>query len=287
MLARIDELKRAGGRVVDTVPVSADTLRAAGIAPVVSGTSCPLRWKARRLDNDGRLFFLCNFAKTGPFEAVLRVTGKVPELFDPVTGEIRKLVRYRQEEGGTRIWLDVRHPSDAFFLVFRDPPGGPSVVKASAPPADLALTCDEQNRLTAESGKAGTYTLNLSDLTTRTVVIDQDSQAFVISAPWTSTPRDEKAYSVLHEVSFEPPADFGKGRRILLDLGTMGAMAGVTLNQRAYDTLWTPPFMIDVTDALKVGVNTLQVLVTSTSPASPPPASARLRTTTRVVVPGR
>ena len=185
VLARIDELKRAGGRVVDTVPVSADTLRAAGIAPVVSDTSCPLRWKARRLDNDGRLFFLCNFAKTGTFEAVLRVTGKVPELFDPVTGEIRKLVRYRQEEGGTRIWLDVRHPSDAFFLVFRDPPGGPSVVKASAPPADLALTCDEQNRLTAESGKAGTYTLNLSDLTTRTVVIDQDSQAFVISAPWT------------------------------------------------------------------------------------------------------
>ena len=64
-------------------------------------------------------------------------------------------------------------------------------------------------------------------------------------------------------------------------------MAGVTLNKRTYDTLWTPPFTIDVTDALQPGVNTLRVLATSTTPAAPPPAPARLRTTTRVVVPGR
>lgn len=282
VLKRLDELKQAGGRVVDSVPVTAATLQEAGIAPVVSASSCSLRWKARRLEKDGMLFFLSNFAKTGIFEATLRVTGKAPELFNPVTGEIRKLARYQQEKGGTRIWIDVRDPADSFFVVFRDPPAGPSVVKASAPPADLALYFDEQDRLTAETGNAGIYTLTLSDNSTRTVEVDQDSHTFAIAAPWTSTPQDEKGYSVLHEVSFDLPSGFGKGRRILLDLGPVGVMAGVTLNQRDYDTLWMPPFSLDVTDALKVGGNRLRVLVTSIAPGAPVPGAARLKTATRV-----
>ena len=42
------------------------------------------------------------------------------------------------------------------------------------------------------------------------------------------------------------------------------AMAKVTLNGRVFDTLWMPPFSLDLTDALKRGENHLQILVTST-----------------------
>ena len=281
---RLNELKRAGGRVLDSVPVTEAALQGAGIAPVVSASSCALRWKARRLEKDGMLFFLSNFARTGTFEATLRVSGKAPELFNPVTGEIVKLARYQQEKGGTRISIDVRDPADSYFVVFRDPPSRPSVVKASAPPSELALYYDEQGRLMAEAGKAGTYTLTLSDNSTRTVVVDQGSQALPIAAPWVSTPQDEKGYSVLHEASFDVPADFGMERRILLDLGPVRGMARVTLNQHGYDTLWMPPFTLDVTDTIKAGVNTLQVLVTSTAGGEPALGAVRLTTTTRVLV---
>jgi hypothetical protein len=65
------------------------------------------------------------------------------------------------------------------------------------------------------------------------------------------------------------PADFGKARRIYLDLGNVEVMAQVTLNGKVFETLWMPPFRLDVTEALKTGDNQLQVLVTSTVVGKP------------------
>ena len=286
VLKRLDELKRKGGQVTGSVPVTMDTLRNAGITPIVSMTSCPIRWKARRLD-DGMLFFLSNFQKAGTFEATLRVTGKTPELLNPVTGEITKLARYRSVEGGTRITININDRSDSCFIVFRDKPSQPSVVGVATagralPPVDLHLFYDQSNKLSAEAYRSGDYTLTMSDGTKRNLVIAQDSQSFAIKTPWQSLRQDEKGYSVLKETAFDLPAVFGKGKRVVLDLGRVDVMAKVALNGRSYDTLWMPPFILDVTDALRSGKNTLRVLVTSTSKGRPRLGKVvQLRTVTR------
>ena len=75
VLKRLEALKKQGGKVIESVPVTAEALQSAGIGSIVSNTSCSIRWKARQL-NDGMLFFLSNFQKTGTFEATLRVSGK-------------------------------------------------------------------------------------------------------------------------------------------------------------------------------------------------------------------
>ncbi|NQV33183.1 MAG: hypothetical protein HQ515_10845, partial [Phycisphaeraceae bacterium] len=129
VLARLEVLKQQGGKVIDGVPVTAAALHKAGIHPIVSDTSCDIRWKARQLE-DGMMFFLSNFEKTGTFEATLRVSGRGPELFNPVTGQITKLARYNSEKNATRICIDVKDTSDSFFVVFRDKIQGPSVIKA-------------------------------------------------------------------------------------------------------------------------------------------------------------
>ncbi len=268
VLKRLDELKRTGGKVIDAVPVPAAALQDAGITSIVRDTSCPLRWKARRLD-DGMLFFLSNFGKAGTFEATLRVTGKAPELFNPVSGKITRLARFKSVAGGTRITLDVKDRADSFFVVFRHKLGRPSVVRASASPAELNLFYDQHNQLTAQTPKAGTHELAMSDGTKRTLLIEQDSQVLAIRGPWQSVKQDEKGYSVSQKTTFELPAGFGKGQRVMLDLGRVEVMAKVTLNGRAYDTLWMTPFTRDVTDALKPGKNTLAILVTSTSKGQP------------------
>ena len=59
-------------------------------------------------------------------------------------------------------------------------------------------------------------------------------------------------------------------------------MARVTLNGKVFDTLWMPPFALDVTDTVKPGGNTLRVLVTSTSNGKPVLGQVQLRTATRV-----
>jgi hypothetical protein len=285
---RLAELKAKGGRMVDGVPVAETTLKEAGIAPIVSSASCALRWKARRLD-DGMVFFLSNFAKAGTFEATLRVSGRVPELFNPATGEITKLARHTNVEGGTRISIPVNDPSDSCFIVFREKSSAPSVVKtqlaaADVSPAALRVFYDENNALKAEAEKAGDYTLTMSDGTTRTLVVDKDAQTFVLEGPWTTARQDEKGYSIVQETTFELPAGFGQGQRILLDLGQVQVMARATLNGKAFDTLWMPPFTLDVSAVLKPGKNQLQVLVTSTSVGQPTLGKpVQLKT----IVPGR
>jgi len=284
VLKRLDELKRAGGKVIDAVPVTAAALQDAGITRLVYDTSCPLRWKARRLD-DGMLFFLSNFGKAGTFEASLRVTGKAPKLFNPVTGEITKLARFKNVKGGTRVTFDIKDRSDSFFVVFRHKPKRPSVVGVSASPAELELFYDARNELTAESARAGKYELALSDGSTRTLVIERDSQALPIEGPWRTTRKDESGYSVLQETTFELPAGFGKGQPVALDMGKVSIMAKVTLNGTVFDSLWMPPFELNVADALKPGKNTLKILVTSTSKGRPSLGKiVQLRTVTRKTI---
>jgi hypothetical protein len=289
VLKRLEALKKQGGKVIESVPVTAADLQSAGINPIVSETSCPIRWKARQLD-DGMMFFLSNFQKTGMFEATLRVTGKAPEMFNPVTGQITKLARYKSVKNGTRISIDVKDKSDSCFIVFRDKPTQPSVIEAQlagkdVSTADLHLFYDQRNKLTAETAKPGTYTLTMSDGTKRNLVIEQGSKTFAIKGPWQTTKKEEKGYSVLQETTFDLPAAFGKAQRMYLDLGKVEVMAKVTLNGEAFDTLWMPPFTLDVSDVLKSGENKLQVLVTSTSKGKPKLGKVvQLKTTTRKTI---
>jgi len=277
---RLDELKQAGGKV-PTVGVG-QALQESGVVPIVSEATGGLRWKARELD-DGMLFFLSNFGGPGKFEAKLRVTDKVPELFNPVTGEVRKLARYKAEKDGTRICIHVNDPSDSFFVVFRESQKTASVVKVEAggkevEPGDLALFYDVNNRLTAESRSKGVYTLTMSDGTTKSMTIEKDSVTLPVAGEWTTTNKDEKGFSVFKETTFSVPADFGKGQKIELDLGKVEVMAQVTLNGKEFETLWMPPFVLVVTEALKTGENKLKVLVTTTSTGKPTLGDVKLKT---------
>jgi hypothetical protein len=282
VLKRLEELKKAGGKVVPASPVPLKSLQELGVAPILSEAACDLRWKARQLD-DGMLFFLSNFGVAGTFEAKLRVTGKVPELFNPVTGEIRKIARYKEEKDGTRICIHVNDKSDSFFVIFREKKQAASVVKVQAEgkdvgPGVIGLYHDVKNRLTAESGSKGVYTLTLSDGTEKTVRMDKDSESLPVSGAWTTSNKDAQGFSVFNEITFAMPADFGKGQKILLDLGSVEVMAKATLNGKEFETLWMPPYALDVTEVLKSGDNKLKVLVTSTSQGKPKLGAVKLQT---------
>ena len=50
-------------------------------------------------------------------------------------------------------------------------------------------------------------------------------------------------------------------KRLLLDLGTVGCIAEVTVNGKQVGTLWKTPYKIDVTDAMRKGRNELEIRV--------------------------
>jgi len=70
-------------------------------------------------------------------------------------------------------------------------------------------------------------------------------------------------------VVFDLPEALAKAGELKLDLGQVNVMATATLNGKEFETLWMPPFELDVTKALKPGENRLRVQVVSTIPTQP------------------
>jgi hypothetical protein len=272
--ARIEDLKKQGGVFVDGVPVSAQTMQSLSIAPLVSKESQPLLWKARRLE-DGMLFFLSNFAKPGPFEVTLRVTGKAPELLNPVTGEVRKVARFWPDGDGTRVAFNVNDPADSFFLVFREKvPEGGSVVNAErdgqpASPAELELSFDKEGALVGEATRPGNYMVKMSTGAQKKATITASAEPLVIKDGWAAILGKEAPNTLTQEVVFDLPETLANAEAVKLDLGKVNVMATVTLNGKEFDTLWMPPFQLDVTQALQSGQNRLRLQVVSTSPTTP------------------
>jgi Glycosyl hydrolases family 2, sugar binding domain len=56
---------------------------------------------------------------------------------------------------------------------------------------------------------------------------------------------------------------FMGGKRLWLDLGNVRNLAEVSVNGKTLGILWKAPVRIDVTDALRPGVNQLQIKVTN------------------------
>jgi len=272
--ARIEALKKQGGLFLEGVPVPPQVMQGLKLAPLVSRTSRPIRWKVRQLD-DGMLFFLCNFKQAGPFEATLRVNGMVPELFNPVTGETRRLARFWNDGDGTRVAINVRDPSDSFFLVFREKcRGQASVVSAlrdgkPASSADLELSFDARGDLIGEATQPGTYKLTMSDGTQRQATIAAPCEPLVIKDGWVVVAGEDAANTITQELQFNCPDLLSKAEVVMLDLGPVNVMATATLNGKAFETLWMPPFELDVTKALMPGLNRLRLKVVSTSPTKP------------------
>ena len=264
---RIDELEKKGGKIIRSVPVSEKQLVALNIKPAFSSESCSIRWIERKL-GDENLFFLSNFEKTGAFTVTLRTKGKQPILMNPVTGEIKKIARYEETANGTKIEISVNDIADSFFLLFRKKGTAPSVVKASASPTVLDLFFNDKNELVAATEKAGTYTLTMSNGKTRSFTIIEDPESLKIT-DWKTESTDNEGFTETRVTEFKLPASFAKDQRMVLDLGKVEIMAQVTINGKTFDTLWMPPFALDVTDALKPGTNKISVRITSTTEGKP------------------
>jgi len=86
--------------------------------------------------------------------------------------------------------------------------------------------------------------------------------------PWSEHAEPGVKYfsgTAIYEKNFTlPPALRNKNQRLLLDLGNVQVIARVTLNGRDLGTLWKPPFLVDITEAVRDGSNTLEIAVTNT-----------------------
>jgi hypothetical protein len=184
-------------------------------------------------------------------KASFRVTGKLPLLWHPESGNI-EAVSYTIEHGQTIVPLHF-DAQGSVFVIFE----GKAVVPSHMVPART------QKKLATVDGKWKlTFPPNWG------APAETDFPALI---SWTQSDKDGVKYfsgtATYHKQIDAPKAWFKPGARMLLDLGTVKEIAEVTVNGKPVgEILWKPPFQVDVTDALKPGANELSVKVTNLWP---------------------
>jgi hypothetical protein len=236
-------------------------------------------------------------------ECNFRVTGKIPQLWDPQTGEIRPILTYREENGGTIIPLHLA-PEGSAFVVFAEGPPENHIIQIEK---DGQSLFPKNQRMAKEyplfgfwSGKAGwsmivpeagSYTLHWSDGKTEIIRSETGIRTIPVSGSWnihfdpgwggpeTVVMNELKSWTdfkepgikyysgtAVYKKSFAVKKKEIKGKKVLLNLGNLHEMAVVTLNGHRFPLNWTPPYELDVTGYLQKGNNRLEVEITNLWP---------------------
>jgi hypothetical protein len=201
----------------------------------------------RRLD-DGDLYWINNrSSRVESLEATFRVEGKAAELWHADSGNSEP-ASYRISAGRTTVPLRL-DPNDALFVAFRRPASNPSRVLPSLAESRLAAI-DGAWEVSFQADRGAPARITLDRL-----------------ASWAENPDAGVKYfsgKGVYTRSVEAPAEwFKSGAKFILDLGDVKNIAEVVVNGKRMGIVWKAPFRVDVTGALKPGVNSLEVTVTN------------------------
>jgi hypothetical protein len=213
---------------------------------VVDGTKPEIDFVHRR-DGDAEIYFVANRSTNGvALNCRFHVAGKAPELWDAVSGEHRFAGAYEEEDDLTKLPLKLG-PCGSEFIVFREP--------AKEHPANA-----ERNE--AQFAMVGEVS-GPWDVAFDPKWGGPESARFDALDSWTT--RSEKGikyYSgtAVYRKDFEAPAVAGN-ESIRIDLGAVRELAEVKVNGQSCGIVWAPPFQVDISRALKPGMNKLEIEV--------------------------
>jgi hypothetical protein len=222
------------------------------------------------------IYFVMNRSTNAvDLKVAFRVSGQAPELWNPVTGEHQFASAYVGRGKTTLVPLHFA-PCGSWFVVFREP--------ASAHPATAKSNAVGLKPLQAISGS---WTVHFDPKWGGPA-----SASFDSLVSWTERPEPGIQFysgTATYEKEFNLPPSSIANRQgpIYLDLGDVRELAEVKVNGKNCGIVWCPPWRVDVTDAVKPGVNKLEVDVVNFWPnriigdASLPEAQRMTRTNIR------
>ncbi|VGO13419.1 hypothetical protein PDESU_01976 [Pontiella desulfatans] len=253
---------------------------------------------------DAEIYFIATAGKGCMVDCSFRVTGKQPELFDPLTGEVSDIAVYDDQDGRIRIPIQLEAQGSK-IIVFRKN-AKDSVVEIKhdgvivfAPdkrlskdfaslPATFKLTSDGSIAVIQQSDCGA---LEWKTAAGRKGKLPQARlpKSLTLSGPWNV--RFEEGRGAPAEITLDKLAswsehtdsgvryfsgegtyrkaftlqnDFLKNTRISLDLGDVKGLAEVLVNGESAGTLWRSPFVIDITMLVQAGKNDLSIKVVNT-----------------------
>jgi hypothetical protein len=212
-------------------------------------SSSGIAW-AHRFTPKADIYFISNQQdQARAIEVSLRVTGRVPELWDPMTGEMAQARQWRMADGRTILPVHL-DPKGSIFVVLRETTTA-TKRNDGANWADFRMIQQIESpwQVVFDRTRGGPNTpvlfTQLEDWSRRN---EPGIRNYSGTAVYTST------------FVWNGPS----GGRVWIDLGEVANVAEVALNGKDCGVVWTAPFRVEITRALQAGSNNLEVRVTNT-----------------------
>lgn len=259
---------------------------------------------ARKGINDFQFRYLTNLPdRYEQVECSFRVSGKTPQLWNPKTGETKKILIYREEGGNTIIPINLE-PEGSVFVIFTDTPAQKHITSIEKDgkswfPGNrfetgenpLIEVVKDAGNIMAIIYEPGIYTLTWNDGRKEKVIGDKQHAVLELSGNWNlcfdpgwGAPEKTEINSLSSWTEFDDPGikyysgsaryqkSFSlkkeelKAHRVILDLGNVQEMASVKINGHQLQVMWSAPFSFDITPFAISGTNKLEVEVVNMWP---------------------
>ena len=181
----------------------------------------------------------------------LRIAGRVPEIWDPVTGEQANADMYMFKNGRTGMQL-MLPANGSLFIVFRKPTTETYFMSQNL--LKQTTTVDSIRNpwtVTFDPTKGGPA---------QPVVFEQLKD-------WSTDNNNAIKYysgTAVYTTTFDYITTTAAGAKIWLDAGKVANLAAVYVNGKSCGVTWTAPYRVDITQALRPGKNELRLEVTNT-----------------------
>ncbi len=244
----------------------------------------------RKTGNKDIYFFFNPDSIERTYICTFNVDGKIPEIWNQMTGEIKKLGSFEHINGQTNVAITLPAEGSS-FIVFSESSKGIKTIQpisaAKQTALHIALTANKQTRI--EVSENGRYDLKRTNGKNEQLVVQDIPEPITINNSWEVTFPDIKSGSktltfpllldwteheneeikyysgtAYYATTFDMKEDFtANNRRFTLDLGTVNVAARIMLNGKDMGVLWMKPHTLDITNALVKGKNTLKIEVTN------------------------
>lgn len=218
---------------------------------------------AHRTLQDAEIYFIANQSEQAIENAqvTFRVVGKTPRFWFPADGQIRDARSWTALENGQTALRLAFAPQESYFVVFQAS-GDNNSVRTNTPPESQASENFPVGTLFADLSADWTVRFDSGEIARG----PKEPVPFPALTDWSASENPAiRFYSgtAVYEKTFtlEKLPETGA---IILSLGKVSEMAKVTVNGQYQGGVWTEPFELDVTDALKTGENAVTIEAVNT-----------------------
>jgi hypothetical protein len=205
-----------------------------------------------RVDGSTNIYFISNQSdKPVSVNASLRAAGGVPEIYDAVTNRTLVAKNWKLVSGRMLLPLHLEGSGSLFVIIKK---GAANKVKSS------------EGFNQPEFATVSTINARWNVVFDRTYGGPAEPQMFTTLTDWTSSNNDSVKYysgTAIYTTTFNWNALL-VNNRIWLDVGIVNNIAKIKVNGVNCGVAWTAPYRVDITKALRIGVNKLEIEVTNT-----------------------